>query len=125
MSGRVNGRFAKGNKFGKGRIKGSRNWATIVKRHLRSHEPDTAAILVNDQLERGRRWAMSVIVGMLPKGGELPIELDMSAIQTMADVLGAQNVVMSTVAQGRITTGDAQKLMRRLDRRCAALLGRQ
>jgi hypothetical protein len=27
--------------------------------------------------------------------------------------------------QGRITTGDAQKLMRRLDRRCAALLGRQ
>lgn len=121
----ANGTFARGHKFAKGRIKGSRNWATILKEHLRSSQSQTAAMLVNGQLERGRRWAVQVMNGMMPKGQDSLPELDMSDIQTMADVLGAQNAVLSALATRQITTGDCQKLMRRLVRRRNALLKRR
>jgi hypothetical protein len=121
MSRNANGTFARGHKFGKGRIKGSRNWATILKQHLRGSEPRVPAMLLDDQLERGRRWAVQVMLGILPRPREPLPELDLSDIRTLHDVLGAQNEIISAVARGEITVDAGRKLSDRLDRHRAGL----
>lgn len=123
MTRNTNGTFGKGNKFGKGRLKGSRNWATIVKQHLRDGDPRVPGMLLDDQLGRGRRWAVQVILGVLPRPREPLPEFDMSDIQTRDDFLGAQSEIISAAASGRITPYAGRKLMDRLERQRAALMG--
>ncbi|UYN95214.1 MAG: hypothetical protein KIT25_24925 [Enhydrobacter sp.] len=123
MTRNTNGTFGKGNKFGKGRLRGSRNWATIVKRHLREGDPRVPGMLLDDQLDRGRRWAVQVMLGVLPRPREPLPEFDMSDIRTLDDLIGAQGEILSATASGRIAPYAGKRLMDRLERRRAKLIG--
>jgi hypothetical protein len=106
--------FQPNNKHGKGRIKGSKNWATLIKEHLRSDWPELAAAILNKELESQSRWGFDALKGMnsRPRGEE--VEFDFSEVRTMADVLRAQNDVMEAVAERRIKINVAQELMANL-----------
>ncbi|UYN93758.1 MAG: hypothetical protein KIT25_17100 [Enhydrobacter sp.] len=106
--------FQIGNTHGKGRIKGSRNWSTLMKEHLRSDWPQLAAAILDKELEGRSRWAFDALKGMnaRPRGEE--VEFDFSEVRTMADVLSAQNEVMRALAGRCIRTSEAQELMANL-----------
>lgn len=106
--------FGLNNKQGKGRIKGSRNWSTLIKEHLRSDWPQLAAAILNKELEGQSRWGFDALKGMntRPRGEE--VEFDFSEVRTMADVLSAQNEVMRALAERRIKTSTGQELMANL-----------
>jgi hypothetical protein len=116
MSRNANGTFGKGNKFSKGRIKGSLNRATILKQQAQDSDRRTSATQ-----ERGRRWAAQAVFDM-QRGESLPA-LDIAALQTIDDIIGAQSEIVSRVASRHISPYDGKRLMDRLDRHRAGLTG--
>jgi hypothetical protein len=104
-------RFEKGNSFGEGRQKGSRNKATLLLDEIGS---DGAADLI--QMVKGKaadgdlRAAAILLARLWPSGRDRPVALDLPPIETALDISRAHAAVVAQLAAGEITPDEANRV---------------
>jgi hypothetical protein len=103
--------FQPGNKFGRGRPKGSGNF-TKPGSDLLDRSKDLIDECVRRALEEGDRSAMRLCMErMLAPKRERPVAIDLPAIETPADARKALAVVTAELAEGNLTITEASKLI--------------
>lgn len=108
--------FTPGNRFGKGRPAGSRNKVTLACEHLLQGEGEAVVRTMIQRAKKGDPTCMRLSVDRIyPIRKESPIDLDLPEIRTAEDLALAYRVGMGAVAEGRITSDQAESLTRSLE----------
>lgn len=108
--------FQPGNRFGRGRPKGSRNKSILVRRHLHEHADrlmlrNIAAALRDDT--KARLWCLNE----LNKGTRPAPKLELPPIKTLDDIAQAFDVVLNVVANNKCTDAHGAALCAMLGER--------
>lgn len=108
--------FEAGNQFGKGRPAGSRNKATLViEQILEGKSKAVVRKLIQGALEGDPTSMRLCIDRIYPPRRERPVNLVLPEIHTAEDLAAAFRAVMQALAQGDITTDQAERITRLLE----------
>ncbi len=115
-------RFEKGNKFGKGRIPGSRNQTTLWLDMLGHKTIENVIRKVGDKAENGDMRAASLVLERAwPRRRGHPVEIDLPPVDTAAGVAEAQAVLVACLARGEVTPEEAAAISGLLENRRRAI----
>ncbi len=130
----ADGKFAAGNKLGKGRPRGSRNKASLAVDALLEGEAEALTRKAIDKALEGDTTALRLCLERLcPPRKDRPIAISLPEVTGAGDTAQAQSAVIRAVAIGEITPTEGQALtamleaqrraveMEDLERRIAAL----
>ena len=107
----ANGRFAKGNKAGRGRPSGSRNKATLMAQALLDGEAEELVRKCVELAKGGDTTALRLCLErLLPPRKERPVDVDVPPIKKPEDAVAAMTAITAAVARGDLTPGEAQSL---------------
>jgi hypothetical protein len=114
--------FARGNQFGRGRPRGSRNKSTLcLQELLGAHAEALVSKCVVSALQ-GDSTAMRLCMErLLPPLKNSPVQLPLPAVRNAVGVGKAMEQLVASVAQGQITPDDAEKLAKVLAIRAGQL----
>ena len=105
------GRFASGNKLGRGRSEGSRNTASLAMDALLDGEAETLTRKAIDLALAGDTVALRLCMERIcPPRRDRPIKIKMPRMDTPQDVLRAIATVVGAVGRGAITPSEGQAL---------------
>ena len=108
--------FEPGNKFGRGRPKGSRNKKTVVAQQLLdSHAESLVRKCLVLALQGDLKAMQLCIERILPVRRDAPVHIGQLLLRTAADISKAIETVTQKVASGRITPTEGQGVARLLD----------
>ncbi len=104
------GRFRKGESGNlAGKPKGTRHRATMLAEALMAGDLDGIVRAVIKRAKSGDMGAARIVLDRLaPIRRGRPVEIDLPKIETVADVLAAQAVVIGAVGQGALTPEEGQ-----------------
>jgi hypothetical protein len=95
-----------------GRKKGSRNAATRLAEALIEGEAEELVKKAIEMAKNGDGPILRAVMDRLvPARKDSPIELDLPAVETMADAKAASSAILAAVAAGEITPGEAANVM--------------
>ena len=115
-------RFEKGNKFGKGRIPGSRNQTTLWLDLLGHKTLENVIRKVGEKAENGNMRAASLVLDRAsPRRRGAPVEIDLPAVDTAAGVAKAQAALVACLARGEVTPEEAAAISGLLENRRRAI----
>lgn len=107
----ADGRFAAGNKFGRGRPKGSRNKASLAVDALLEGEAEALTQKAIDGALEGDMTALRLCLERLcPPRKDRPVSFDLPPIDAPADAVTAMSALLAAVAEGTVTPGEAQTI---------------
>ena len=108
--------FLPGNRFGKGRPAGSRNKATLLLEQIVESEGEGVVRTMIQRAKKGDPTCMKLTVERAyPVRRERPMHLDLPEIRTAEDLPAAFRAVMRALAQGDITSEQAERVTRILE----------
>ena len=100
------GRFAEGNS---GRPKGARHKVTLAVQELLDGEAEAVTRKVIEHALDGDAVAQRLVLErVLPPKKDTPVRLELPAIETVTDLVGASAALLEAVADGDITPAEAQ-----------------
>jgi hypothetical protein len=116
-------RFEKGNTFGEGRPRGSRNKSALLFDEIgREGIEATIRMLKRKADEEGSVRAAAVLLARTwPKGRGRRVVLDLPAVENAGDVVQAQAAVIAAMAAGEITPEEANTIADLLEKQRRAL----
>src|SRR5258706_4025900 len=110
--------FEPGNKFGRGRPRGSRNKTTIVAQQLMNNHADP---LVRKALLMAMQGDTAILRAfldrILPVRKETPVKLGPLPMATMPDLAKASEAVLKKVGSGKLTITEARGVTDLIERR--------
>jgi hypothetical protein len=114
--------FVVGNKFGRGRPRGSRNKYSILAQELLSSRAEPIAAKVAAMALQGDPTAMRLAMErIVPVRRETTVNLGPLPIKTAADVSKALEKLLERVAAGKLTIAEAQGVGELLEKRRRAI----
>jgi hypothetical protein len=115
--------FEPGNKFGRGRPKGSRNKRTHLARKLFE---DHSGTLMGMALMRAREdpQMLKLLIGRIPRQRDLPVSIALPPLKTLEDCDRASELVLKKASAGKISWGEALAVSAVIESRCRALESR-
>ncbi len=118
----VDGKFARGNRFGRGRPEGSRNKATLAAQTLLDGEAEALTRKVVDMALSGDSTALRLCLErLLPPAKGRPVRLNLPDIKTVEDVLRAFSAMLKAMSDAHITPDEASTVASVLDQNRRAL----
>ena len=101
--------FQPGNKFGRGRPRGSRNKTSLMAEKLFE---DHSATLMGMALVRAREDSqiLKMLVSRIPRRKALPIKIGSLPVDTIEDLNRATKLIWKKACSGKITWGDALEM---------------
>ena len=115
--------FEPGNKFGRGRPKGSRNKKPQALKLFDDNKTALVAMGINKSLEDPSTLRM-LIRHALPRPKEGPVKIGKLPMKTLEDLDRASEVTLERVTAGKISPADAERLLGLIDRRRQILVTR-
>ena len=110
--------FAPGNRFGRGRPRGSRNKSTVALQQLLAEHGEALMKKTIVAALQGDRLAMRLCLERLvPPSRQSPVKFDLPAINNVADLGRAQEAVLKALSRGRLTPGEASAIDALLENR--------
>ena len=111
-------KFQPGNKFGRGRPRGSRNKATLVKENLLDQyaEPLQRRAIA-EALKGDMPMLRTLLAYLLPRAKELPVKIDPLPTDTIEQLGQSSNTILQKVASGKLTATRALQLSALLEER--------
>ena len=111
------GKFRKGQSGNPaGRPKGSRNRATLAAEALLEGEADELMRLLIEMAKSGDAKALRICIDrILPPRRSRPVIFYLPIIETVEDIVGAYQAVLSAAADGQLTPEEAQQFVRILE----------
>ena len=104
-------KFARGNKFGKGRPQGSRNAATIALQSLLDEEGGAITRKAVELAKDGDTTALRLVLErLIPPVKERRLALEIPKVETPAGITAAIGAVLEAVGAGKITPSEGQAL---------------
>jgi hypothetical protein len=92
----------------KGRVKGSRNWATTLAEQLLNRSAQRVVTALITAAEKGDTAAACFVVRrLLPVRHGYPIQFNLPPITTASDVVAALSVIAQQMSEGRLTVEEA------------------
>jgi len=114
--------FARGNQFGRGRPRGSRNKSTLALQELLGAHAEALVSKCVVSALQGDSTAMRLCMErLLPPLKNNPVQLPLPAVLNAVGVGKAMEQLVTSVAQGQITPDDAEKLAKVLAIRAGRL----
>src|SRR5262245_35515494 len=103
--------FQQGNKFGRGRPRGSRNRPKFPGQHGLDERSEALMRKCVGQAMQGDRTAMKICMDRVSQtGSKSPIRMKLPPVKTLQDVDQAAERVMQDVARGKLTPADGEKM---------------
>jgi hypothetical protein len=103
--------FEPGNKFGRGRPKGSRNKKTLVIQELLDeHAPALMRKCLVEALQGDGPLLRMLLAAKLPRAVDLPVKIRRLPSNTIEELLQSHQTVISKVASGELTPAQGDKL---------------
>lgn len=116
------GRFAAGNKVGKGRPKGTRNRVTLLVEQMLEGEAEALTEKLIDKGLNGSTEAMKIIFGiMAPARKDRLVEMSMPKIESLEDLVSAHGFIIRSVTKGEISPSEGHSIAALLDLRRRAV----
>ena len=113
----VDGKFAPGNKLGKGRREGSRNKATIAAQELLDGEAEELTRKAIEKAKEGDIQALRLCLDRLvPPRKDRPLTISLPDPDGIDELLQVSTAVLQSVASGDITPSEGQALTAILER---------
>ena len=107
----ADGKFAPGNKLGKGRPQGSRNKASLAVDALLEGEAEALTRKAIDTALEGDTTALRLCLERLcPPRKDRPVSFDLPPIEAPEDAVTAISALLAAVAEGSVTPGEAQAI---------------
>lgn len=114
--------FASGNKFGRGRPRGSRNKTTLLAQELLESYSEPVVKKCLQKALMGEDKALQICMDrILPVRRDLPVKLGKVPVRTAADVSKASEIVLQKVAAGELTPAQGQAMAELIDMRRRAI----
>lgn len=114
--------FAPGNRYGRGRPKGSRNKSTQLCTELLAENAQLLTRKCIVMAAQGDRVALRLCMDrLLPLRRAQPVSFRMPRVQTAADIAVASETVLQQVAGGSLTPDEGQQITGMLELRRRAL----
>ncbi|MFL6447385.1 MAG: hypothetical protein ACJ746_06805 [Bryobacteraceae bacterium] len=114
--------FARGNQFGRGRPRGSRNKSTLALQELLGTHAEALVSKCVVSALQGDNTAMRLCMErLLPPLKNNLVQLPLPAVLNAVGVGKAMEQLVASVAQGQITPDDAEKLAKVLEARAGRL----
>ena len=118
----VDGKFARGNHYGRGRPEGSRNKASLAAQTLLEGEAEALTRKAIDLALSGDITALRLCLErLLPPAKGRPVRLNMPDIKTGEDVLRAYSAMLKAMSDAHITPDEASTVSGVLDQNRRAL----
>lgn len=118
----VDGKFARGNRYGRGRPEGSRNKASLAAQTLLEGEAEALTRKAIDLALSGDITALRLCLErLLPPAKGRPVRLNMPDIKTGEDVLRAYSAMLKAMSDAHITPDEASTVASVLDQNRRAL----
>lgn len=103
--------FEPGNKFGRGRPKGSRNKKTLILQDLLDeHAPALMRKGLVQALQGDGPLLRMLLAAKLPRAVDLPIKVGRLALNTIEDLIQSHQMLIAKVAAGEITPTQGEQL---------------
>jgi hypothetical protein len=116
------GKFAPGNRLGKGRPKGARNKATMAVQKLLDGEAETLTRKAIELAKDGNMAALRLCIErLLPPQKDRPVTLDLPPMDSVKDLSEALGALTMAMAAGEITLSEAEKVAAVLELRRRAI----
>ena len=116
--------FPPGNKFGRGRPKGSRNREKSPSQHLLDEYAPHIMRKCMAQAMEGNASAMRLCVERIfPSRRGALVQMDLSPIRTAEDVDRAADQVMQAIRKGKLTPAEGNEMMNLLESRSRIIVG--
>jgi len=104
--------FQVGNTAGRGRPKGSRNRATLIRQELFGEYADAVTRKCLAMALKGDGVAMRLCIERIhPLRRAMPVEFDMPPIEKLSDLPAAVNSVLHAVSMGQLTPAEGQQIV--------------
>lgn len=114
--------FRKGNKFGQGRILGSRNQTTLWLDVVGHENIEKAIRKVGEKAVEGDMRAASVLLARAwPRRRGNPVEIDLPPVNEASGIVKAQAELVACVARGELTTEEAASISSLLENQRRAI----
>ena len=111
--------FEPGNKFGRGRPRGSPNKTTKARELLDSHAEPLVRTCVANALKGDMKAMQLCLDRAIPVRRELPVALGSLPMRTLADLNNASQKVLKKVVAGQLTPAHGQAVLDLIERvRC-------
>jgi hypothetical protein len=121
-TGKTGHKFARGNKFGKGRPEGSKNKATLALQSLLDDEGEAITRKAVEMAKQGDSAALRLVLErLIPPIRERRLALELPKVETPAGITAAIGAVLEAVGAGKITPGEGQALASLLESNRKAL----
>lgn len=115
-------RFQKDNKFGTGRILGSRNQTTLWLETLGHDRIEKVVGKVGDKAEEGDMRAASLVLARAwPARRGNPVELELPPVDQVDGIVKAQAEVVACLGRGELTPDEASSISRVLENQRKAI----
>jgi len=102
--------FQQGNKFGRGRPKGSRNKTTRALQQLLNEHAEALMRKCVLMALQGDITALRLCISLLPARRQAALQLKLPPVTTTADIAEAHNAVLKGVTSGKLTPAEGQAL---------------
>jgi hypothetical protein len=110
--------FASGNRFGRGRPRGSRNKSTVALQELLAEHGEALMKKSIVLALQGDRIALRLCLERLvPPSKQSPVQFDLPPIATAADLGRAQQAVLKALSRGQLTPAEATAIGALLENR--------
>lgn len=114
--------FQKSNKFGTGRILGSRNQTTLWLEALGHDRIERVVGKVGDKAEEGDMRAASLVLARAwPARRGNPVELDLPAVDQADGIVKAQAELLACLSRGEVTPEEASSISNLLENQRRAI----
>jgi hypothetical protein len=114
--------FEEGNTFGKGRVKGSHNKATLIFDAIGQDGGIELIRVVQQHARDGNLRAADILLARLwPRRRGRPVALDLPPLETAADIVKAHAALIALVSAGEVTPEEAGPISRLLENQRRAL----
>jgi len=119
MSGRP---FQPGNKFSRGRPKGSRNKSTLFALELLCEHSDVVVQKCIEEALQGNKVAMKLCMDRIVPARSAPcVQFALPPVNTASEVAQALNVVLKAISSGRLTPEEGRTISAILESRRRAI----
>ena len=114
--------FEPGNKFGRGRPKGSPNKKTQLAQKI--FDDNSAAIMaLAINASREDRQMLRMLAGhIVPRRKDLPVKLGKLALTTFRDLERASEAILNKAGSGKISVSEAVDIFNMIETRCRVLM---
>jgi hypothetical protein len=114
--------FEKGNSFGKGRPRGSRNKSAAILDEIGLEGLVNVIRSVQQRANKGSLRAAAILFARVwPVARGRPVAVDLPSVETTAGLVEAHAALVGLMAAGELTPNEALAISRVLDAQCRAL----